>query len=76
MSLDNQFWCGSLKAHTALDADNGVADIAVATDGIAGANLLNGLDGLDLIVEVLAVDGINLAVLEALSSNEPQGPWQ
>ena len=62
--LDDQLWCGSLEAHTALDADDGVADVAVAADGIAGADLLNFLNGFHLVVEMLAVDGVYLTLLE------------
>lgn len=59
-----RLWCGSLEANASFDADNGIANIAVAAYGIAGTNLLNLLNGFHLIVEVLAVDSVDLAVLE------------
>ena len=64
MSLDDELGRCGLEAHAALDADDGVADVAVATDGVAGADRLNLLYGLHLIVEMLAVDGVDLALFE------------
>lgn len=53
-----------LKAYTSFDADDRVAYVRIAADGIAGTNLLDLLDSLDLVVEVLTVDSDNLAFLE------------
>ena len=44
-----------LEAYTALDADNGVAHVAVTTDGVGCANLFNSLNGSNLVVVTLAV---------------------
>ena len=64
MSLDDEFRGSSLKAHTALNADDGVAHIAVTANGIAGSYLLDFLNGLHLVVERLSVDGHNLTLFE------------
>ena len=64
MCLDDELRCCCLKAYTTLDAYDGVADVAVATYGVACSYLFNFLDSLDLIVELLSVDGCYLALLE------------
>ena len=64
MSLDDEFRCSGLEAHAALDADDGVAHVGVAADGVGGTNLLNLLDGFNFIVEVLTVDADYLTLLE------------
>ena len=64
MSLDDELWSCSLKANTSLYADDGVADIAVTTDSVAGTNLLDLLYRLHLVVKLLAVYGCNLTLLE------------
>jgi hypothetical protein len=64
VGLDNQLRSGGFKAYTSFDADNRVAYVRIAADGVAGTNLLDLLDGLDLVVEVLTVDSDNLTFLE------------
>ena len=64
MGLDDQLRSSGLKAYTSFDTDDRVAYVCVAADGIAGSNLLNLLDGLDLVVEVLTVDSDNFTFLE------------
>ena len=65
MSLDNQFRSGGLETYTTLDADNRVAYVSVTANGIAGTNLLNLLDSLNLIVELFTIDGNNLTLVES-----------
>ena len=62
--LDNELRSSSLEAYTALDADDGIAHVGVAADGVAGTNLLNLLDGFDAVVELLAVDTDDLTLFE------------
>ena len=64
MSLDDKLWSCCLEADTTLDANDGIADIAVTANGIAGTNLFDLLDSLDLIVEVLAIDSIDFSFLK------------
>ena len=64
MCLDDKLWCSSLKAYASLYADDGVAYVGIAADGIAGANLLDALDSLDGVVEGLVVDTYNLALVK------------
>ena len=66
---DDQHRSCSLKAHAALDADDGVTHVAVTAYCICGANLLNLLDGLDAVIELLAVYGYELALLKAQAQN-------
>ena len=65
MSTDDEHGSSGLEAHATLDADDGVAHMTVATDGVAGAYLLDLLYGLYLIVELLSVDGADFSLLEA-----------
>ena len=64
VGLDDELGGGCLKAHTTLDADDGVAHVEVAAYGVGGAYLLNLLDGGNLVVKLLAVDGGYLALLK------------
>ena len=64
VSLDDELRSRSLKTYTALDANDGVAYVAVATNAVGCANLLYLLDGSHLVVKLLAVDGYYLALLE------------
>ena len=64
MGLDDEFRRSCLKAYATLDTDNGVAYVGITADGIAGANLLNLLDGLDTVVELFAVDSDDFALVE------------
>ena len=64
MCLDNQFGSCSLETYAPLDADNGIAYVGIAANGVRGTNLLNLLDGLDLVIEVLAVNTDYLTLLE------------
>ena len=64
MGLDDQLRSSGLKTYTSLDADDRVAYVRIAADGIAGTNLLDLLDGLDLVIEVLTIDSDNLTFLE------------
>ena len=64
MSLDNQFRSGGLKSYTTLDTDDGIAHVAVTSNSIGSTNLLNFLDGGNLIIKLLAVDGHDLTFLE------------
>ena len=62
---DDKHRSGSLKAHAALDADDGVTNVTVTADGICGANLLYLLNGLDAVIELLAVYGYQFTLLKA-----------
>ena len=62
--LDDKLRCCCLEAHTAFDADDGVANVAVAANGVRSANLLNLLYGGNLVVKLLAVNSHNLALLK------------
>ena len=64
MCLDDQFRSCSLEAYTPLDADDGVANVGIAPDGIRSTNLLYLLDGLDTVVELLTVYTNNLTLFE------------
>ena len=64
VSLDDELWSGSLESHATLDTDDGVAHVAVATDGVGCTNLFNLLDGSNLVVEFLSVHGYYLALVE------------
>ncbi len=64
MCLDDELRCCGLEAHASLDADDGVAHVGIAADGIRGTNLLNALYGADAVVEVLAVHTHYLTLLE------------
>ena len=64
VSLDDQLRSSGLEAHATLDADDGIADVTVAADGIARANLFNLLDGFHLVAESFAVDCRNLTLVE------------
>ena len=64
MSLDDELRSCSLESYTTLDTDDGVTHVAVATDGVRSTNLLNLLDGCNLIIKLLAVDSHNLTLLE------------
>ena len=64
MRLDDQFGSGSLKAHTSLDAYDGIAHVGIATNGVRGPYLFYLLDGSHLVVEVLIVHSHNLALVE------------
>ena len=64
MSLDDELRGCSLKAHTSFDADNGVAHVCVASDGVRSSNLLYLLNGGYLVVKLLVVDSNNLTLVE------------
>ena len=64
VSLDDELRSCSLESYTTLDTDDGVTHVAVATDGVRSTNLLNLLDGCNLIIKLLAVDSHNLTLLE------------
>ena len=64
VSFDDELRSCSLESYTTLDADDGVTHVAVATDGVRSTNLLNLLDGSNLIIKLLAVDSHNLTLLE------------
>ena len=59
----------SLKAHATLDADDGVTNMTVTADGICCANLLYLLNGLDAVIELLAVYGYQFTLLKAQAQN-------
>lgn len=61
--LNDQPRCGGLEAYASLYAYDGVADVAVAAYGVAGADFFYLLYGLYLVVIVLAVYGVYLAFL-------------
>ena len=65
MCFDNQFRCCGLKADTTLDADNGVTHVSITANGIAGANLFYLLNSLNLVVELFAINGLNLALVKS-----------
>ena len=64
MGFDDEFGSGGLEAYTSLDADDGVAHVGIAANGIGGTNLLNLLDGSHLIVIRFIVHGYNLTLVE------------
>ena len=64
MGLDDELGCSGLKTYTTLDADDSVTHVGIAADGVAGTNLLNLLDGFDLVIKLLAIDGNNLALVK------------
>ena len=64
VSLYYQFRSGSLKAYTALYADDSVANVAVAANAVSSTYLLNLLYGLNLVVVFLTVDGNYFSLLE------------
>ena len=64
VSLDDELRSCSLESYTTLDTDDGVTHVAVATDSVRSTNLLNLLDGCNLIIKLLAVDSYNLTLLE------------
>ena len=64
VSLDDEFRSCGLEGYTTFDADDGITHITVTTDGIAGANLLNLLDGFDLIIKMLIIDSHDFSLLE------------
>ena len=64
MSLDDKLRSSSLETYATLDADNGVAYVGIAANGIRGTDLLDLLNGLDLVIELLTVDGSDLTFLE------------
>ena len=61
---DNQHGGGGFEAHAALDADDGVAHVHVASDAIGRTDFFNLLDGLDGVVEAFAVHGLQFTLLE------------
>ena len=65
VSLDDEFRSCGLEGYTTFDADDGITHITVTTDGIAGANLLNLLDGFDFIIKMLIIDSYDLSLLES-----------
>ncbi len=65
MGADDEHRSGSLETYPALDAYYRVADVAVAPDGVGGTYLLHFLYRLDFVVESLAVDGAQFALLKA-----------
>ena len=64
VSLDDELRSCSLESYTTLDTDDGITHVAVATDGVRSANLLNLLDGSHLIIKLLAVYSHDLTLLE------------
>lgn len=64
VSLDDELRSCSLESYTTLDADDGVTHVAVSTDGVRSANLLNLLDGSHLIIKLLSVDSYDFTLLE------------
>ncbi len=61
---DDQHRSGGFETYAALDAYDRVADMHVASDGVAGSEALHFAYGFDLVGERLAVDGRDLALLE------------
>ena len=64
MCLDDKFGGSGLEAYATFDADDGVAHIAVASDGVRSTNLFYLLYGGNLVVKLLAIYSHNLALLE------------
>ena len=64
VGLDDELRGSSLKANTTLDADDGIAYVAVATYAVSGSNLFYLLYCSHLVVKLLAVDSHNLALLK------------
>ena len=60
---DQRGGCG-FKTDTALDADDGVADVHVTADTISRTDFFQLADGSDGVVEVLAIDSFEFAFLE------------
>ena len=64
MSFDNQFGSSGFKAYAPFDADNRVAYVGIAANGVRGTNFFNLLDCLDFIVKLFAINSNNLAFLK------------
>ena len=61
---DDKHRSGSLETYATLDADDGVAYVAVTTDAVSSADFLNSLDGLYLVVIFCSVDRYQFTLLE------------
>ena len=64
MCCDDQHRSGRLEAYTSLDTDDRIAYVHVTTDTVCRTNLLDLLDRRDLILEHLAIHGIDLTLLK------------
>ena len=64
MGFDDKLRSGCLKPYTPLDTNDGVAHVSVAADGVRSTNLLNFLNGGNLVVECFVVDCHYLALVE------------
>ena len=62
--LDDELGGCSLETYTALDANDSITHVGITTNGIRSTNLLNFLDGLDVVVELLTIHSHNLTLLE------------
>ena len=65
MRFDNELRGCSLEAYATLNTDDGVAHVGITTDGIRSTNLLDLLDGLNLIIELFTIDSHDLTFLES-----------
>ena len=63
--LNDDLRSSGLEAYPPLDTDDRVTHIAVAADGIACTDLLNLLNGFHLVIEMLAIDSLDLTFLES-----------
>ena len=63
--LNDDLRSSGLEAYPSLDTDDRVTHIAVAADGIACTDLLNLLNGFHLVIEMLAIDSLDLTFLES-----------
>ena len=64
MCADDEHWSCSFETHTSLDADDGVAHMAVAANGVCGTDFFHLLNGFDFIVEFFAVHTAQFTFLE------------
>ena len=69
MGADDEHRCCCLESYAALDADDGVAHMAVAADSILCSDFLNGLNGLHMVCVFSAIHRAEFAFLESQSQD-------
>ena len=64
MGGDDQRGSCGLETHSAFNADDGIAHVHIAADGIGGANFFHTTYGSYRVVVAAAVDGFQFSVLK------------